>query len=227
MAGNDASHNQDQHHTKVLRALHGEILAYGLSPIDVNSSIGEGGDGGAGGAFSQSASGAFPPLHYTYRPDDGRATREVVIRALAMFDELIVTATVTVSAKEAEAAVTPLSPSAAAASATEICPPSAAAPSRRVTFDITRWLLLGDDKEVGTEYAAIICRLDLAGCVQRDPSVTNIMYGYSSVVAGRPAPVERCAPLTLRGWVSSCVLVERRPTSYNTRSLFCCMYLYE
>lgn len=102
-------------HALVLLALHQELLAYGLDVEPAASTA----------AcltplvMHQSAAGAFPPLRYVYRR--GGRGRVITIRALAMFDDLIVNGT----------AITVVG---AGASAEDCC-----VVHRRTTFDVSRW----------------------------------------------------------------------------------------
>lgn len=72
-------------HARVLRTVHQEFLDYGLVPQQSPRRL------------VQSAAGAFPPLRYGYgdAAAGGGGGSVVVIRALAMFDDLIVNATAT------------------------------------------------------------------------------------------------------------------------------------
>eukprot|EP00752_Nemacystus_decipiens_P011939 g10587.t1 len=72
-------------HAQVLCAVHQEFLEYGLVPQQQQQR-------GESLRLTQSAAGAFPPLRYD---DAGSGGRVVVVRALAMFDDLIVNATAT------------------------------------------------------------------------------------------------------------------------------------
>lgn len=70
-------------HARVLRAVHQEFLDHGLvlqqQPAECPN-------------FGQSSAGAFPPLRYG---DVGGGGRVIMVRALAIFDDLIVNATAT------------------------------------------------------------------------------------------------------------------------------------
>lgn len=70
-------------HALVLRAVHQEFLDHGLVPRPKQQQQ-------QWPAFVQSSTGAFPPLRY----GDAGGVREIEVRALAMFDDLIVHATV-------------------------------------------------------------------------------------------------------------------------------------
>lgn len=120
------SHVVDEGHARVLRALHEEILAYGLvsaqelpiaSTKDSYCCCSRDDDKKPCCGLVQGATGAFPPLRYL----DGEG-RVIVIRALAMFDDLIVNATATTAAGGHGGGG------------------AATAVSRRVTFDVSRWL---------------------------------------------------------------------------------------
>lgn len=104
-------------HARVLLALHQELLAYGL---DLEPAFAP-----SPSSFMQSAAGAFPPLRYVQCRGGGNGGgRVITIRALAMFDDLIVNGT----AAPAEAVV------AAGAGA-----PAEGVVQRRTTFDVSRW----------------------------------------------------------------------------------------
>lgn len=115
---NNSTMDEDDGHARVLRALHGEILAHGLvsaqgvvpggdgvkicdaphenlnnsqhKDVEVEAATATAATATTPVSFAQSATGAFPPLRYT--DCDGRL---VVVRALGMFDDLIVNATAT------------------------------------------------------------------------------------------------------------------------------------
>lgn len=91
-------------HSLVLRALHQEFIAYGLVPLSMTPTPKlpqhqqEAGSSTTEDLVSlvQSTTGAFLPLRYAYRHDaNERVQRIIEIRALSMFDDLIVNATAT------------------------------------------------------------------------------------------------------------------------------------
>lgn len=78
--GEEVADEECDVHAQVLLAVHQEFLDYGLIPQHQQQQQ----------RLIQSATGAYPPLRYG---DAGGGGRVVVLRALAMFDDLIVNVT--------------------------------------------------------------------------------------------------------------------------------------
>lgn len=123
---------EEDSHASVLRAVHGEILAYGLRPVlcpevanneDSNTNKQQDATTSThcmdthGVSFVASAAGAFPPLRYR-DGGEGEEGRVIMVRALTMFDELIVSAKVEEERGGAS---------------------SGSTRSRRLKFDVSRW----------------------------------------------------------------------------------------
>lgn len=145
----NSQQQQEQGHARVLLALHHEFLSDGLISAQAVV-VGDGFDEGcadcdgdevadtdqlllssSGKAYiAQTATGAFPPLRYT----DSARRVVVTLRALAMFDDLIVNAT-----------ASPLT----AGGAGNKDDSGETVVSRRLTFKISRWLLSSpeDDRD--------------------------------------------------------------------------------
>lgn len=123
------THGADEQHARLLSSLHEEFLAYGLISTQDASLFRSPSSGG----FTQSSAGAFPPLQYL-----DRQGRKIVVRALAMFDDLIVNTTVSSGSMSAASA----SPSAAAREGGGGVEGKGdvVVLSRRVTFEVPFWL---------------------------------------------------------------------------------------
>lgn len=123
-----STYSVDEQHARLLSALHEEFLAYGLISTQDSSLFRSLSSGG----FTQSSAGAFPPLQYL-----DRQGRKIVVRALAMFDDLIVNTTVSSGSVSAASA----SPSAAAREGVGVKEKNdVMLLSRRVTFEVPFWL---------------------------------------------------------------------------------------